>query len=222
MPSDSRCAFRSLFMALAIVCCPNGGIATTSIQITVSSQHNCTQVVLSGANITENPCLLSPAAVDDIGAFAIIVCQPICTLTHCDIAALFASSPHVQRLQLDRNNLTALSALSFRKAGHLSELELSYNRFEMLLACQFCGADQLQSLRLSHNRLRVVHEMAFDGLPHLAEIFLDHNRLLRFEAHVPPTVEALYVQGNGLQVVSASMIGRNLRQLDVSNNALER
>lgn len=208
-----------------VVLCSNSCRATSSRPTDVRAHPNCTHVQLSGASIANSICLSrvdDEAAADASGVFVTIVCQPNCFVDQCHIAALFARSPNISRLQFDRNNLTALPPDGFRLAGQLTELDLSYNRIAKLEAAQFCGARNLQSLRLSHNRLLAVDQLAFECLRHLAELFLDHNQLQRFEAILPPGVEALYVQGNAIEVVSAVLSSSNVRQLDVSSNALVR
>ncbi|KAM8778119.1 vasorin [Rhynchonycteris naso] len=159
----------------------------------------------------------------------------------------FASLPGLQLLDLSQNHITSLPSGVFRPLANLSNLDLTANRLREITNETFRGLRRLERLYLGKNRIHHIQPGAFDALDHLLELKLQdnelralpplrlpslllldlsHNSLLALEPGALDTanVEALRLAGLGLQQLDEGLLGRlrNLHDLDVSDNQLER
>lgn len=162
-------------------------------------------------------------------------------------AGTFASLPGLQLLDLSQNQITSLPGGVFQPLANLSNLDLSTNRLREITNETFRGLRRLERLYLGKNRIHHIQPGAFDVLGHLLELKLQdnelralsplhlprlllldlsHNSLLALEPGALDTanVEALRLAGLGLRQLDEGLFGRlrNLHELDVSDNQLER
>ncbi|XP_069859684.1 vasorin-like [Dipodomys merriami] len=159
----------------------------------------------------------------------------------------FASLPDLQLLDLSQNQIASLPGSIFQPLVNLSNLDLTANKLREITNETFRGLRRLERLYLGKNRIRHIQPGAFDALDHLLELKLQdnelrtlpplrlprlllldlsHNSFLALEPGVLDTanVEALRLAGLGLQQLDEGLFGRlrNLHDLDVSDNQLER
>lgn len=162
-------------------------------------------------------------------------------------AGTFASLPGLQLLDLSQNQITSLPGGVFQPLANLSNLDLTANKLREITNETFRGLRRLERLYLGKNRIRHIQPGAFDALGHLLELKLQdnelralpplhlprlllldlsHNSLLALEPGALDTanVEALRLAGLGLRQLDEGLFGRlrNLHDLDVSDNQLER
>uniref|UniRef100_A0A667IKM4 Vasorin n=1 Tax=Lynx canadensis TaxID=61383 RepID=A0A667IKM4_LYNCA len=162
-------------------------------------------------------------------------------------AGSFASLPGLQLLDLSQNQLASLPGGVFQPLANLSNLDLTANRLREITNETFRGLRRLERLYLGKNRIRHIQPGAFDTLDSLLELKLQDNELRALPPlHLPrlllldlshnslpalepgtldtANVEALRLAGLGLRRLDEGLFGRlrNLHDLDVSDNQLER
>lgn len=167
-------------------------------------------------------------------------------ITTLDVGS-FANLPGLQLLDLSQNQISSLPGGVFQPLSNLSNLDLTANRLREITNETFRGLWHLERLYLGKNRIRHIQPGAFDALARLLELKLQDNelralpplqlpRLLLLDlshnslpALGPGTldtanVEALRLAGLGLRQLDEGLFGRlrNLHDLDVSDNQLER
>ena len=83
----------------------------------------------------------------------------------------------VQKLYLDNNLLTHLSADSFSRLTDLSVLSLTQNELTIIDPGAFNGLQRLKRMFLRQNQFTVIDEKVFDGLDSLTCLYLSQNKL---------------------------------------------
>nr|XP_020012125.1 vasorin [Castor canadensis] len=159
----------------------------------------------------------------------------------------FAGLPGLQLLDLSQNQITSLPGSIFQPLVNLSNLDLTANKLREITNETFHGLRCLERLYLGKNRIRHIQPGAFDALDRLLELKLQdnelrtlpplhlprlllldlsHNSLSALEPGILDTanMEALRLAGLGLRQLDEGLFGRlrNLHDLDVSDNQLER
>ncbi|XP_008572049.1 PREDICTED: vasorin [Galeopterus variegatus] len=167
-------------------------------------------------------------------------------ITTLDVGS-FAGLQGLQLLDLSQNQIDSLPSGVFQPIANLSNLVLTANRLREITNETFRGLRRLERLYLGKNRIRHIQPGAFDTLDHLLELKLQdnelqvlpplrlprlllldlsHNSLPALEPSVLDTanVEVLRLAGLGLRQLDEGLFGRlrNLHNLDVSDNQLER
>ncbi|XP_007937773.1 vasorin [Orycteropus afer afer] len=167
-------------------------------------------------------------------------------ITTLDVGS-FAGLPGLQLLDLSQNQIASLPGGVFQPLANLSNLDLSANRLREVTNETFRGLWRLERLYLGKNRIRRIEPGAFAALHHLLELKLQDNelralpplrlpRLLLLDlshnslSELGPgaldagNLEALRLAGLGLRRLDEGLLGplQNLRDLDVSDNQLER
>ena len=87
----------------------------------------------------------------------------------------FASSPYLQKLDLQNNEISKIEDGAFRNLLHLELVDLSRNSLKSITKELFSGLKRLERLKLNDNRLQTVENGSFDELTSLTKLELSDN-----------------------------------------------
>jgi Leucine-rich repeat (LRR) protein len=93
------------------------------------------------------------------------------------VQAVIQQGAPLQTLDLDANQISALSESMFSGLNQLANLDLSYNQINVLSEGVFSGLSQLTNLDLYVNRISVLSEGVFSGLSQLTIMKLGLNQI---------------------------------------------
>ncbi|XP_044307273.1 fibromodulin [Varanus komodoensis] len=131
---------------------------------------------------------------------------------------VFAKLKNLERLYLDRNNLTKIPTPLPRS---LRELHLSYNQISKVPSNALEGLENLTALYLSHNQ---IYEMGpnLKGLKSLILADLSYNQLRKVPDGLPSALEQLYLEHNHIYTIPDDYfkVSPKLLYVRMSHNSL--
>ncbi|KAH1029423.1 hypothetical protein HUJ05_002670 [Dendroctonus ponderosae] len=108
-------------------------------------------------------------------------CRCLDTYIDCDSLRLKVVPKHIpqwtHRLEINRNNLTQIEALTFQNLKNLRVLSLKRNEIDTLKDGAFYGLKRIEKLMLDKNHINVITKGWLYGLESLKELSLSHNRI---------------------------------------------
>ncbi|XP_054276839.1 leucine-rich repeat-containing protein 1 [Macrosteles quadrilineatus] len=132
----------------------------------------------------------------------------------------------LERLHLDKNNLTTLAPDDFAEVEALEFLKLSYNQLTSLNS-SLLPLRSLRLLNLTHNYLEEFSLQDIRGLRHLTIVDISHNKISRLGGRMENLVELetrvieLRLDHNRLEDLGGALMGLNsLQRLNLSHNRL--
>lgn len=160
----------------------------------------------------------------------------------------FAGASHLERVDLERNEIESIPGNLFSELKKLEDIYLSHNRIHDIEPSAFSDLEYLFRIELSNNSLTTIKRNVFSGLNSLTELTLDDNQieLIEDEALNLPKLKKLILNNNRIQTLSDTVfkhlprlewiildrnglrsIGRslyelkNLERLDLDDNIIE-
>nr|ABB21095.1 variable lymphocyte receptor A [Eptatretus stoutii] len=131
------------------------------------------------------------------------------------------------RLELDYNKLSSLSAKAFHSLSSLTFLDLSYNQLQALPVGVFDHLVNLNELHLRQNQLKSLPQGIFDHLTKLTILWLSENKLQSLPHGVfdeLTELKTLHLRENQLQRLPEGVFDKltELKTLTLYNNQLKR
>ncbi|CAH0561804.1 unnamed protein product [Brassicogethes aeneus] len=109
------------------------------------------------------------------------ICQCLGKFVDCSSRNLDRILPSVPKwathLELNRNRLKVIEALSFQHLVHLKALKLKRNQILELSDGAFYGPHKIEKLLLDYNNIRVISKGWLYGLTDLKELTVSHNNI---------------------------------------------
>nr|XP_004652357.2 osteomodulin [Jaculus jaculus] len=107
---------------------------------------------------------------------------------------------------------------------HIRQLNLQFNEIEAVTIDPFINATQLQEINLSHNKIKSqkIDYGVFAKLPNLLQLHLQHNNLEEFPVPLPGSLERLLLGYNKISTLQTNAMDglANLTMLDLCYNHL--
>ncbi|XP_023950341.1 toll-like receptor 3 [Bicyclus anynana] len=168
-----------------------------------------------------------------------------------EISQNLARFRHLKDLAIDNNQLTSLTAISFKSLISLQKLNLSSNYIKHIEDESLATLRNLKELDLSHNKINAIRQHLFQNNNKMFKLSLSHNDIeniaggafsttnisffdiqdnhirgsIDSDTFLGISVESLDLsKGGGLKALgdkAFSTLGQNLKYLNLSNNLLE-
>lgn len=119
----------------------------------------------------------------------------------------YENAENLQKIQLERQNLTKIKSTAFTNAINLVEIDLDNNQILLIGEDAFVGLVNLTILSLAKNNLSAIRTNTFAGAVNLKRLYLNHNKIESIDdgAFNLPALEAILLQYNYLKRLSSSL-----------------
>jgi Leucine-rich repeat (LRR) protein len=131
--------------------------------------------------------------------------------------------PKLDKIVVDRSNLTALQKHDFKGLTELRHIEIRHNNLTSIGDETFDDVTQIESLDLSSNNIRSLPSKIFLHLVHLKSLILSNNQIEKFTADLMPrknAIEVFQVNNNELDLIETKILRylRRAKIIDLSGN----
>ncbi|XP_014373681.2 slit homolog 1 protein-like [Alligator sinensis] len=141
-------------------------------------------------------------------------------------ARAFSSLERLQKLDIQRNEITVLGSSFSTGLNSLRDLILSYNRLQKLYYRNFQNFENLQKLNFQNNNISSIETGAFRSLTRLRQLHLQNNHLLSLHNGVFSMLqhlEVLNLEGNRIKTIAPGIFTslNSLTLLNLVRNEIE-
>ncbi|XP_026333680.1 leucine-rich repeat-containing G-protein coupled receptor 6-like [Hyposmocoma kahamanoa] len=117
------------------------------------------------------------------------------------LSEIYFTNLRLKTLELKRNQIEKLNAMSLRLPLSLTSLDLSENKIREIGPSTFIYARRLKHLSLANNQLTTIQYGTFQGLTTLSSLDLSNNMITNLDSKLfmdLKTLDVLYLRSNGL------------------------
>ena len=129
------------------------------------------------------------------------------------------SFPKLQKIIVERSQLTALNKIDFEGLKALKNITITFNNISTIGQGAFDEVPQIDYLNLASNNIKTLPNNIFVKLTHMKILILADNQLTRIHANLLPrknSIENFQVQNNELDTIETKIL-RALRKATLVN-----